>query len=76
MSAKSRNQGLLVLMMVPIALAIWTLLPGSASKVNDLGYISACPFAPWSTLSMLLLAGVIWVIRQYFITRPPVAPSL
>ncbi len=76
MAAKSRLQGLLVVMLIPIALAIWTLMPGSASKVNDLGYVSACPFAPWSTLSLLLLAGVIWVIRQYFITRPPEAPSL
>ena len=76
MSQKFRIQGLLVLMMVPIALAIWTLLPISASKANDLGYVSACPFAPWSTLSLLLVAGVIWVVRQYFITRPPAAPSL
>ncbi len=27
------------------------------SEENDLGYVSMCPFAPWSTLSLLLVAG-------------------
>jgi hypothetical protein len=44
-------------------------LPFSASKTNDLGYFSACPFAPWSTLALLLAAGVLWAIRQYLLTR-------
>jgi hypothetical protein len=50
-------------------LAVLTLLPFSAPHANDLGYMSMCPFAPWSTLSLLLVAGVIWAIRQYLITR-------
>ena len=50
-------------------LAVLTLLPFSAPKENDLGYTSMCPFAPWSTLSLLVVAGVIWAIRQYLITR-------
>jgi hypothetical protein len=52
------------------ALALWTLLPlPPAARINDLGYHSACPFAPWSSLAMLLVAGVAWAVRQYLITR-------
>jgi hypothetical protein len=60
---------LLALASILVALAIWTALPLGASKTNDLGYFSACPFAPWSTLALLLVAGVLWAIRQYLITR-------
>lgn len=58
------------------ALAAWTLLPIAAPKANDLGYVSACPFAPWSTLVLLLLAGILWVLRQYFLTRPSTPPPV
>jgi hypothetical protein len=50
-------------------LAVLTLLPFTAPRENDLGYLSMCPFAPWSTLALLLVAGVIWAIRQYLVTR-------
>ena len=50
-------------------LAVLTLLPFTAPRANDLGYQSMCPFAPWSTLSLLVVAGVIWAIRQYLVTR-------
>ncbi|HTA71187.1 MAG TPA: hypothetical protein VK776_23035 [Bryobacteraceae bacterium] len=50
-------------------LAVLTLLPFTAPRKNDLSYMSMCPFAPWSTLALLLVAGVIWAIRQYLITR-------
>jgi hypothetical protein len=70
MSDKVRNYLLVGLMCVFIALAIWTLLPGDASKPNDLGYFSVCSFAPWSSLALLLVAGVLWVVRRYFQTRP------
>jgi hypothetical protein len=60
---------LLGLVVLFTGLAVLTLLPGSAPKANDLGYLSMCPFAPWSTLTLLLVAGVIWAIRQYSITR-------
>jgi hypothetical protein len=71
-----RNTLLLAGVWVLAALAIWTMLPLSAPKSNDLGYISACPFAPWSTLMLLLGAGILWVVRQYFLTRPPPPPSI
>jgi len=69
MSKDIRNSILLALVVILAGLAVWTLLPFSAPKVNDLGYVSACPFAPWSTLALLLAAGVIWAIRQYLMTR-------
>lgn len=60
---------LLGLVALFVGLAVLTLLPFTAPKANDLGYMSMCPFAPWSTLALLLVAGVIWAIRQYLITR-------
>ena len=63
------NTILLGLIVLFVGLAVLTLLPFTAPRANDLGYMSMCPFAPWSTLSMLLVAGVIWAIRQYLITR-------
>jgi hypothetical protein len=69
MSEKNRNTGLLVLALIPVALAAWTLWPADASKQNDLGYYSFCSFAPWSSLALLSVAGIIWAIRQYLMTR-------
>jgi hypothetical protein len=69
MFAKLRFKGLLFLAGICVALAVWTMLPTSASKPNDLGYYSYCPFAPYSTLTLLLLAGFILVVRQYFFRR-------
>ena len=71
MPGKLRNQVLLVIMYVLLASSVWTLLPFASSRSNDLGYVSACPFAPWSTLFLLLLAVAVRVMRQYFLTRPP-----
>jgi hypothetical protein len=68
-SDKSWKNALLALASILIALAIWTALPLGASKTNDLGYFSVCPFTPWSTLALLLVAGVLCAIRQYLITR-------
>jgi hypothetical protein len=69
MSDNTRNTILLVLIVILTGLAVWTMLPFSASKTNDFGYFSMCPFAPWSTLALLLAAGLIWAVRQYFLTR-------
>jgi hypothetical protein len=63
------NTILLGLIVLFVGLAVLTLLPFTAPRANDLGYMSMCPFAPWSTLSLLLVAGLIWAIRQYLITR-------
>ena len=71
MPEKLRNQVLIVLMYLLVASSVWTLLPFASSRSNDLGYVSACPFAPWSTLFLLLLAVAARIMRQYFLTRPP-----
>jgi predicted membrane metal-binding protein len=60
---------LLGLVVLFAGLAVLTLLPFTAPKANDLGYLSMCPFAPWSTLALLVVAGVLWAIRQYVVTR-------
>ena len=65
----SRNTILLGLAVILVGLAALTMIPYSASKENDLGYSSMCSFAPWSTLALLFVAGVIWAIRQYLMTR-------
>ena len=69
MSDKARIGGLLVLSWIFVALSVSTLLPLEASKTNDLGYYSLCSFAPWSSVALLLVAGVIWAIRKYLLTR-------
>ncbi len=52
-----------------VILGLLTLIPFSAEKMNDLGYHSICPFAPWSTLALLFVALVAWMIRGYVVTR-------
>jgi len=70
MTQKSPNVLLTGLMYFFAALALWTLLPlPPAARPNDFGYASACPFAPWSTLALLVVAGVAWAVRQYLLTR-------
>jgi hypothetical protein len=54
------------------ALALVTLLPFSSTNIkSDLGYSSLCPFAPWSTLTLLAFAGVAWLVRAYVKTQSP-----
>jgi hypothetical protein len=53
-----------------VALALVTLLPFSSNNIkSDLGYSSLCPFAPWSTLTLLASAGLVWLIRAYVKTQ-------
>jgi len=42
-----------------------TLIPWSTPMVSDMGYHTVCPFAPYSTMTLLVLAGLAWVIRGY-----------
>ena len=55
----------LVGMLIPTVMTLW---PAEASKLNRLGYMSVCSFAPWSTLSMvgimLLLVGVVYLFQR------------
>jgi hypothetical protein len=46
-------------------LAAATLVPFSSPMISDLGYHTLCPFAPYSTLALLFLAGLGWVVRRH-----------
>jgi hypothetical protein len=48
-----------------------TLIPHTSPTVSDLGYYTLCPFAPWSTLTLLFLGWLAWTVRGY-IDRPQV----
>jgi len=52
-----------------VATALVTLIPAQALHKNDVGYFSLCPFAPWSTLAMLVVAGIAWMVRGYLLAR-------
>jgi len=52
-------------------LAAVTIVPHSTPMISDLGYHTLCPFAPWSTLTLLFLGWLAWVLRGY-INRQPV----
>jgi hypothetical protein len=65
MSRQTLSSLLLVSAILFLALAAATLLPFSSLMISDLGYYSLCPFAPWSTLALLLVAGLSWVVRQH-----------
>lgn len=68
------NQRLLNLLLAATLLLVLgvvvTLLPFSSTNIkSDLGYNSLCPFAPWSTLTLLMGAGLAWIIRTYVKTQ-------
>ena len=46
-------------------LAAVTLIPHANKMVSDLGYHTLCPFAPWSTLTLLFLGWLAWTVRGY-----------
>jgi hypothetical protein len=63
------NQLLMFLGFLFVAGAAVTLLPGSPTHlVNDLGYHSLCPLAPWSSLSLLVPAGICALLRNYMLS--------
>ncbi len=57
--------------LLAVAAAV-TLLPShSSAMVSDLGYFTLCPFAPYSTLTLLFLAGVAWLVRKHIDAQQP-----
>lgn len=66
MTQQKLVQILLAVSVLLMLLALVTVLPFSSNNIkSDLGYGSMCPFAPWSTLTLLAGAGLAWVIRAY-----------
>jgi hypothetical protein len=62
---------LLLAISIPLAAAaLVTLIPHASRTVSDLGYYTLCPFAPWSTLTLLFFAGLAWFVRQHMNTQP------
>jgi hypothetical protein len=48
-----------------VVLAAVTLVPVSTGPINDLRYHSLCPFAPYSSLALLVPAGIALLLRYY-----------
>jgi hypothetical protein len=69
MSRQTLSSLLLAGTILLLVLAAATLLPSSSLMVSDLGYRTFCPFAPWSTLTLLFLAGLGWVVRRHVNTQ-------
>lgn len=70
MSRKNLSALLFASAILLVILAGVTLLPSSSPKISDLGYRTLCPFAPWSTITLLFLAGLGWVVRRYVDSQP------
>ena len=50
--------------------ALATLIPYPSKMISDLGYFTLCPFAPWSTLTLLFLGALCWAVRQHVKSLP------
>jgi hypothetical protein len=69
----SRQTISLLLLIAAIGLVIVaaaTLVPYPNTMISDLGYHTLCPFAPWSTLTLLFLAGLAWIVRRHVDAQP------
>jgi hypothetical protein len=70
MSRQTLSSLLLASAVLLAVLAAVTLLPYSSPMISDLGYHTLCPFAPWSTVTLLVLAGLAWVVRRHINAQP------
>jgi hypothetical protein len=70
MSRQTLSALLLASAILLLVLALATLAPSSALVTSDLGYRTFCPFAPWSTLTLLFFAGLAWVVRAHVRSLP------
>ncbi len=65
---------LLAVSLLLAAAAMVTLIPHTSPTVSDLGYYTLCPFAPWSTLTLVFFGGLAWFVRQHM-NAQPVGPA-
>lgn len=65
MSRQTVSSVLLLLAIVLLVAGLSTLIPWQTKMISDLGYYTLCPFAPYSTGTLLLLAGLAWVVRNH-----------
>ncbi len=66
MSTTTRNVVFRILVGASLAAAVLTLIPWPQANVtNDLSYKSLCPFAPWSSLSLVGFAGLLTALQSH-----------
>jgi hypothetical protein len=70
MSRQNLSTVLYVFAIAMVVGAAVTLVPHDSLQLSDLGYHTLCPFAPWSTITLLFLAGLGWVIRRHIDNLP------
>ncbi len=70
MTRENLSSLLLASIVILLILAAATVTPWSNAMVSDLGYHTLCPFAPYSTLTLLFFAGLGWVVRRYAAALP------
>jgi hypothetical protein len=70
MSRQNLSTVLYAFAMVMLVGAAVTLVPHDSLQLSDLGYHTLCPFAPWSTITLLVLAGLGWVIHRHIDNLP------
>lgn len=74
MSRQSLSSLLLAIAMLLGVLGLVTLLPHQGTLQSDLGYYTLCPFAPWSTLTLLVLGGLCWMVHRHIDSLPTDQP--
>jgi hypothetical protein len=70
MTRQTLSSLLLAAAILLVTLAVATLLPHDSREISDLGYHTFCPFAPYSTITLLLLAGLGWMVRKHIESLP------
>jgi hypothetical protein len=70
MTRQTLSALLLAAAILLVTLAAATLLPHDSRELSDLGYHTFCPFAPYSTITLLLLAGLGWMVRKHIDSLP------
>jgi hypothetical protein len=70
MSRSTLSFLLLAVSILLAAAAVVTLIPHTSRTVSDLGYYTLCPFAPWSTLTLLFFGGLAWFVRAHINALP------
>ena len=75
MSRQTLSSILLVIAIALFVLAAATLMPSSAPRVSDLGYSTFCPFAPYSTLTLLFFGWLSWMVKRHIERQPADNPK-
>ena len=69
MSRQTLSSILLAIASILLVLGLATAVPYHSKMISDLGYYTFCPFAPYSTGTLLLLAGLAWIVRRHVMAQ-------